>query len=245
VCARGELQLYNQYFHIISGTPHQNIVFLETKNNYSGNKGGGMDDFIFWTTAIAFSAFTSSEVQVIDTADDVHYTEQVKVFKELVFDVNNYTYEKPNLLLITNDTQKTYDVDTSSNTVKNLKTELSNDVLLSVFINNEDSKELWYMLISVQYILVNSKDISKYNNDTYGFYIAEKCNGFEIDYSNNNIHYDANLNNVIDRIYDSNCTNFEKFISLVKYLQIKYFGGNLSLDENFVSSFINPLNFYP
>jgi hypothetical protein len=222
ICGRSD-NLFRKYITInkLKSYP-PNIIFMEGKTD---QPYGVIDDFIFWTIAIAFSAFT----------------------QDVNFNVNNVASKKndllPNLMLITNDKQKLYDI-TKSGNIKNLHSELKREKIEEIFINGESNKFLFNIFYLIQSYIINAEN----NIDVY----SKERNGSGLDnarYCINNNPYDFNtsINNFCTSLYadndgtlhDRNCNNFEKYMSVVKYVQFNSFKDKLSLNGDKILKFLD------
>jgi hypothetical protein len=234
VCGRGNLDLDLFCKTVIKRRP-SNLIFIEATNDkaFDGKFSGAVDDYLYWLVVIAFSAFTQS------TNFDVNRSGGA--------DVN-----LPNLILISNDKQKLYDDnrDPTNHIIKNLESELNKENIIKVFINKTQSEILLLICKIVKTYLIQeytndpAHHISKYSGDEKGIDYAKYCihktaaNPGDFNMSINEFCSKLFFDNDNVTNHGINCTNFEKFISVVKYIQFNIFNLDLSLTKPYIDNFL-------
>jgi len=189
---------------------------------YVAGVEGSLDDFLFWTMAISFNNLLLEEYERTN----------VNIFNP----INDISVSfSPDLLLITNDKQKINDPPRPPDRryAKNLYSELhflrENNISYRLEINGMINNYLTDFIINIDSFITDPANQHNEPGDygrmhPIGFDIANEClpNTLTPNAHINIEHVSRNIN-IHYQNSDIKCTNFQKFMTLIKYLQNVYF----------------------
>jgi hypothetical protein len=199
-------------------------VAVKSKNVLGLDSTRADDDLMFWSFACAFSDLLDLSTENID--------------------INNAgTFNSSNrLVLMTNDKQKLYDEKILTNNykktkiLKNLYLDMTSiDDIFEVIMNGTSNPYMLEMIQFIRYYIIeppsnpdndaSNLNKSKYSLDVYGTKLSKDCTNNELNGTKLDPTQPNRINDIKTIVNASpNCVNnFERFLSLIKYLQYIYF----------------------
>lgn len=215
--------------------------FRKPRSDIYANSNG-FDDFMFWILGISISSiihgcFENNPENFVtyiqpDGIRNLNYS----------FNISDLKNSPPRLILLTNDTQKLNDRTGDGAVNKNLYSELlflyqkinihNGDFQYKIYVNGYENRYLNICLYDLLIKLVQPENDNNLPNK-FSVHGHEKLNRCVQTREDSKLNLGAtqqqktNINNLINNIKEfiqNDCTEFEKFMVLVKYLQQIYFG---------------------